>query len=95
MHTFPKKLCIPGKLPPTHNTTLSNRFFPKVFTLPLHPQPHLGEGGPCHAFYFLSVLFELYFSWTRALQINIIPLPVTMNREIKKPPVKLNFGRSQ
>ena len=30
-----------------------------------------------------------------ALQINIIPLPVTMNRKMKKPPVKLNFRRSQ
>ena len=27
-----------------------------------------------------------------ALQINIIPLPVTMNRKIKKAPIKLNFG---
>ena len=26
-----------------------------------------------------------------ALQINIIPLPVTMNRKIEKPPVKLHF----
>ena len=30
-----------------------------------------------------------------ALQISIIPLPVTTNRKIKKPPVKLNFRRSQ
>ena len=30
-----------------------------------------------------------------ALQINIIPLPVTMNRKIGKPSVKLNFRRSQ
>ena len=30
-----------------------------------------------------------------ALVINIIPLPVTMNRKIKKPPVKLNFQQSQ
>ena len=30
-----------------------------------------------------------------ALQINVIPLPVTMNRKIKKPPVKLNFWQSQ
>ena len=29
-----------------------------------------------------------------ALQINIIPLPITMNRKMKKPPVKLNFRRS-
>ena len=29
-----------------------------------------------------------------ALQINIIPLPVTMNRKIKKPPVKLHFQQS-
>ena len=31
--------------------------------------------------------------WTSALQINI-PLLVTMNRKIKKPPVKLNFWQS-
>ena len=30
-----------------------------------------------------------------SLQINIIPLLVTMNRKIKKPPVKLNFLWSQ
>ena len=30
-----------------------------------------------------------------ALQLNIIPLPVIMNRKIKKPPVKLNFWLSQ
>ena len=30
-----------------------------------------------------------------ALQINIIPLPVTVNRKIKKPPIKLNFWQSQ
>ena len=29
------------------------------------------------------------------LQINFIPLPVTMSRKIKKPPVKLNFWQSQ
>ena len=29
------------------------------------------------------------------LQINMIPLLVTMNRKIKKPPVKLNFWWSQ
>ena len=28
---------------------------------------------------------------TTLLQINIIPLPVTMNRKIKKPLVKLNL----
>ena len=28
---------------------------------------------------------------TTLLQINIIPLPVIMNRKIKKPLVKLNF----
>ena len=33
--------------------------------------------------------------WGTALQINIIPLPVTMNRKIKKPPLKLNFRQSQ
>ena len=26
-----------------------------------------------------------------ALHINIIPVPVTMNRKIKKPPFKINF----
>ena len=30
-----------------------------------------------------------------ALQIIIIPLPVTMNRKIKKSTVKWNFGQSQ
>ena len=30
-----------------------------------------------------------------ALQINISPLPITMNRKIKKSSVKLNFRRSQ
>ena len=30
-----------------------------------------------------------------ALQINIIPLLVSMNRKIKKPLVKLNFQHSQ
>ena len=30
-----------------------------------------------------------------ALQINIIPLLVTMNRKIKKPLVKLDFQQSQ
>ena len=29
-----------------------------------------------------------------ALQINIIPLPVTMIRKIEKPPVKLNVRQS-
>ena len=29
------------------------------------------------------------------LQINIIPLPVTMNRKVKNTPVKLNFWLSQ
>ena len=29
-----------------------------------------------------------------AQQINIIPLPVTINRKIKKPLVKLNFRQS-
>ena len=34
----------------------------------------------------------LYHHLIRALlQINIIPLPVTKNRKIKKPTVKLNF----
>ena len=32
---------------------------------------------------------------TPELQINTIPLLVTMNRKIKKPPIKLNFQRSQ
>ena len=30
-----------------------------------------------------------------ALQINIIALPVTINRKIENPPVKLDFRRSQ
>ena len=30
-----------------------------------------------------------------ALQMNIIPLPVTINRKLKKPPVKSNFQQSQ
>ena len=30
-----------------------------------------------------------------ALHINIIPLPVTMNKQIKNPLVKLNFQQSQ
>ena len=30
-----------------------------------------------------------------ALQVNIIPLSVTINRKMKKPPVKLNFWHSQ
>ena len=38
---------------------------------------------------------DLTWSCLAALQINIIPLTVTMNRKIKKPPVKLNFRRSQ
>ena len=29
------------------------------------------------------------------LQINFFPLPVTMNRKIKKTPVKLNIRQSQ
>ena len=33
-------------------------------------------------------------TWYPALQINI-PLPFTMNRKIKKPPVKINFRRPQ
>ena len=30
-----------------------------------------------------------------ALQVNIIPLSVTMNRKMEKSPVKLNFWQSQ
>ena len=29
------------------------------------------------------------------LKINVIPLPFTMTRKVKKPPVKLNFRQSQ
>ena len=39
--------------------------------------------------------FIYYATVKAALQINIILLPVTMNRKIKKPPVKFNFRRSQ
>ena len=48
----------------------------------------------------LTHIFPNSFSCTdliflTAMQINIIPLPVIMNRKIKKPPVKLIFQRSQ
>ena len=39
--------------------------------------------------------FWLIFFLSSALQINIVPLPVTMNRKIEKPLVKLNFRRSK
>ena len=43
---------------------------------------------------WMSILINHFHKHT-ALQVSIISLPVTMNRKIKKPPVKLNFQWSQ
>ena len=55
----------------------------------------------CPSFHLTQPILHLYiythihkYIYT-APQINIISLPVTMNRQIKKTPVKLNFRCSQ
>ena len=41
------------------------------------------------------VCLDILQQYASALQINIIPLPVIINRKIKEPPVKSNFRRSR
>ena len=47
------------------------------------------------AHWFHFYLSEYHFDYSAALLTSIIPLPVTMNRKMKKPQVKLNFRQSQ
>ena len=57
--------------------------------------PYHFSATPSNLFLSSYQSFSRLLHTTSALQINIIPLPVTMNRKIKKPPAKLNFRRSQ
>ena len=74
----------------TSATDLRELYFYSQMFFSLHSFPTFGttrfyQGFSGSRQFFLEV----------PLQINIIPLSVTMNRKIRKPPVKVNFRRSE
>ena len=55
----------------------------------------VGKINEIHICIYIHIYIHIYIYIYIALQVNIIPLPVNINRKIKKTTVKLNFRRSQ